>query len=232
MGIFNFFTKKANKNMFKALAIGDMDLLIKALKDGANINAKDEEGLSPLHYASYIGYPPDVFELFINLGADANVKDETSELTPLMISSAVSPYTKVIEILCENYADIEAKDMAGNTPLLWAIDDVSFYIRYKYTYHAPVYKIVKELIEWDADVNACNNSLVNVYDKIYRIYKKGEYAQSKYVYKYLCEKGTAPDLKLESYLAKSIFDQQLNKQFSKGLLLVTRLSRLKAKHNI
>ena len=50
-------------------------------EDGADVNAKDAQGATPLHYPAYRGHT-EIAELLISKGADLNTKDDNGE-TPL-----------------------------------------------------------------------------------------------------------------------------------------------------
>ena len=53
-------------------------------KDGININAVDETGMAPLHYASRKGYR-DIVKLLVEKGADVNLISNKS-ITPLHLA--------------------------------------------------------------------------------------------------------------------------------------------------
>ena len=58
-------------------------VLMVLIKDGADVNAKDTDGLIPLMSAARYNSNPAVLMVLIKAGADVNAKD-TDGLTPLM----------------------------------------------------------------------------------------------------------------------------------------------------
>jgi|TARA_B100001964_G_scaffold10269_1_gene11008 cytohesin len=69
------------KDIWEATKQGDVDAVKQFIVAGEDVNAKDNNGVSPLHYAAYYG-EKEVAELLIAKGADVNAKDEDAE-TPL-----------------------------------------------------------------------------------------------------------------------------------------------------
>ena len=228
MGFFNLFSNP-DKDLMEALTHGDMALMDKALARGANAGTRDKNGLTPIEIAAYNGYTPDVFEKLIAHGANVNTQNNEAKLSPLMISAAVSPYREVIKILCENYAELEAKDMQGNTAIMWAISFASISLRKKFHYHCPAYEIVEELIEWDANVNAVNKYGDSVYDKIDILRQDAspgkDVDEINKIYNLLCANGAKPQLTFESFIGRQIHDRQIDVDFSKALVSTTMLFR-------
>ena len=66
------------------------------IANGANANAKDEDGATPLHLAADTGHK-DIVELLISKGADVNAKDE-DETTPLYIA-VEEGHTEIADLL-------------------------------------------------------------------------------------------------------------------------------------
>ncbi|EAX91611.1 ankyrin repeat protein, putative [Trichomonas vaginalis G3] len=87
------------------------------ISNGADINAKDRIGLTPLHSAAK-NNSKETAEILISNGADINAKDRIG-LTPLHYAAKYNN-KEIAEILISNGADINAKDEDGSTPLHYA----------------------------------------------------------------------------------------------------------------
>ena len=87
------------------------------LQNGADINAKDDEGDTSLHFAA-LANARETAEVLLQNGADANAqaKDGT---TPLHFA-ALANACKIAEVLLKSEADINAKAEGGVTPLHYA----------------------------------------------------------------------------------------------------------------
>jgi len=138
--------KAKDANLFlKAIKIGDIERIKKLISQGADVNAKDNRGMTPLHNAAYYGQRQ-VAEVLIAKGANVNGTN-TAGQTPLHIAANFGAKF-VPELLLANGANIRARDIAGNTPL-----------------HAATYStdtVPKDLLELliakGADVNARNEA--------------------------------------------------------------------------
>ena len=109
------------------------------VRRGADVNAKDKNGNTPLHRASNSGGIENV-KYLVEQGANVNAKDGFGA-TPLhgAFSAGVAKY------LIMHGADVNAKDNDGNTPL-----HVGIYMSNK--------EVVEFFVECGADVNAKNNN--------------------------------------------------------------------------
>jgi ankyrin repeat protein len=112
------------------------------LSSGADVNAKDSSGWTPLIWACCQGHVQVAKEL-LDHGADIEAKNRYGE-TPLHWASR-NGHVRVFQALLDHGADIEAKDMYDWTPLHWACS---------YNDHLPV---VKALVSSGANVLAANN---------------------------------------------------------------------------
>ena len=93
---------------------GDIEAVKQHLADGADVNAKDKYGRTPLTHAAQFGRK-EVAELLIANGADVNVK-RNDGWTPLHTATK-----EIAELLIAAGADLNAKDKYGGTPLDVAI---------------------------------------------------------------------------------------------------------------
>jgi len=88
------------------------------LSCGTDPNARDNRGMTPLHYAVDME-SADVVKILIEHGADVNTQDNSGR-TPLHIATA-SNYDRMIRLLIRHGADVCIKNASGETPLDIAI---------------------------------------------------------------------------------------------------------------
>jgi len=101
-----------------AASVGNIEAVKQHLATGADVNAKDDWGMTPLHSAAAYG-GKEVTELLIANGADVNVADMSS-MTPLHFA-VVFNHKEIVELLIANGADVNAKGGdVGLTPLHFA----------------------------------------------------------------------------------------------------------------
>ncbi len=84
------------------------------IEAGADVNAKDNLGRTPLHMVAFYGHLK-VTELLIDSGADINAKDHVG-MTPLH-AAVLSGGRQEVQLLLDKKADIKAKSGAGQTAL-------------------------------------------------------------------------------------------------------------------
>jgi ankyrin repeat protein len=87
------------------------------LSVGADVNAKDNRGSTPLHWASLRAHVQVAKEL-LEHGADIEAKDNGGWM-PLHRASDLG-HSQVVKELLDHGADIEAKNIVGSTPLHFA----------------------------------------------------------------------------------------------------------------
>jgi ankyrin repeat protein len=102
----------------KAVSQGNIEAAKQAIADGADVNAKDKHGLTPLHYATANGRKPrhkEIVELLIANGAAVNAMSN-SGWTPLHVA-AKNGHKEIAELLIAKSANVNAKNDFGRTPL-------------------------------------------------------------------------------------------------------------------
>ena len=73
--------KAPDISLLKAAIVGNIEAVKQHLANGTDVNAKDENGYTPLHPAALNGHK-EIVELLINKGADVNAKNSDGG-TPL-----------------------------------------------------------------------------------------------------------------------------------------------------
>ena len=106
-------------DMHKAAKEGNIDAVKLHLGAGADVNAKDGEGQTPLHPAAFKG-DKEIAELLISQGADVDAKDENGD-TPLNWAAA-GGHKEIAELLIASGADVNVKGVDGQTALDIAMD--------------------------------------------------------------------------------------------------------------
>lgn len=125
----------------QAAASGDLDKVKALLKaDATLVNARDENGSTPLHMAC-LRYKVAVANYLLDNGADVNARNKW-EQTPLHGANGVFGQDyDLIKRMIEIGADVNAKGDRGDTPLHWAIARGNL-------------KVAKLLIDSGTDLNA------------------------------------------------------------------------------
>lgn len=82
------------RELIKAIFLGNLQMVEQLIEQGADINAKADNGWTALHYAAKRGYV-EVVKYLIEQGADINAKNNAGE-TPLYeaSTSAVARFLK------------------------------------------------------------------------------------------------------------------------------------------
>ena len=122
-------------DIWEATEMGDIATVKQHLAAGTDVNAKDEDSWTPLHFAAASGHK-EIAELLIDKGADVNAKEVDGET-----SLHYADTKEIAVLLIAEGADVNAKNDAGFTPL----------------HHAAVFgrkEIAELLIAEGADVNA------------------------------------------------------------------------------
>lgn len=111
------FCPRATKEFLDAAFIGDKASMSKALKEGADVNALGENGLSALHLAAQDDHedPLGLIDFLLKKGADIN-NGNSDGLTPIW-SAAYQNAPEIVEFLILRGADLGVLDGNGLTLL-------------------------------------------------------------------------------------------------------------------
>ena len=101
-------------DIHQAAKDGNIKAVKQHLADGVGVNAKQQDGFTPLHLAAFTDRM-EVVELLIENGANVNAKDNVGG-TPLHPAAAAG-HKETVELLITNGADVNAKDKYDITPL-------------------------------------------------------------------------------------------------------------------
>jgi len=104
-------TFQKNEDLQNAAKEGNLEGVIAALKEGAEINFQDYYGRTALIYAAEKGYL-DIVQFLVDKGANVNLQDYTSG-TALIVATANS-HEKVVTFLLEHGANPDIKGITGS----------------------------------------------------------------------------------------------------------------------
>jgi uncharacterized protein len=122
-----------------AVMAGDQDAVRALLKDGADVNSAQGDGMTALHWAAMKDLV-DVAEMLLYAGANPKATTRMGGYTPLLLA-AKNGNAAMIRVLAKGGADVKATTSTGVTPLMLAAQ-------------SGIAEAVKVLIESGADVNA------------------------------------------------------------------------------
>ena len=123
---------EADRALFKAATEGNIKGIKQLIADGADVNAKNRDGTTPLQTAAIRGHK-EFLQLLIANGADVNAKNE-DRMTPLHCAAIGTSlnylsrggrygvdHKEIAELLISAGADVNAQDEDGETPVDIAI---------------------------------------------------------------------------------------------------------------
>ncbi len=154
-----FKLETVNALVFTAARHGQVKLLERLIKEGADVNYKDAKFLmTPLHMACQRQYKG-VVEVLVKNGANLNIKGRKGKTALHFLTERINDYRreeeasqyplKIVRLLLDNGANVNAVDEILRTPLHYAVRQA---VRQTDTN----YEVIVSLIEAGANVNAVN----------------------------------------------------------------------------
>ena len=138
-------TDSLNKKLLAAAVSATRAREIKELIDaGADVNAHNEWGLTPVMLAAQYNHCVAVLNALIASGADINEAEPKYRSNALHLAANSSKNPKIIDALLAAGANIDARNYLGETALIMAVNG------------NPETKVTTQLIKSGADVNACD----------------------------------------------------------------------------
>jgi ankyrin repeat protein len=87
------------------------------ISEGADVNARGPDGMTPLMYAARDSSTPEIVQLLLEKGAEVNARS-TYGGTPLMLAAMRSSTPEIVQLLLEKGAEVNARNTRGGTPLM------------------------------------------------------------------------------------------------------------------
>lgn len=128
--------------LIEASKEGDTAAVQALLREGADVNAKGEHGMTALMFAAYSGHDVTVQAL---MKGGADVKLRTRESFTSLDWAIQGGHPEIVNRLLDNGAEVNASDYEGETPLMMAV-------------RAGHINIINSLIKAGADINAKDNA--------------------------------------------------------------------------
>ena len=121
----------ADPELWEAVKTNDQRRVLASLARGANANARDQDGRTPLFDIVLWGNETAVAKQLLAHGADVHARDKTGQ-TPLHTAAAFGDKGHV-QLLLDHGAEIDARSVAGRTPLhlaaiLGRVEEASFLV--------------------------------------------------------------------------------------------------------
>lgn len=105
-------------SVYEAALNGQISIINAHLEKGTNVNLPDEEGRTPLMYASYNGHT-EVIKKLIEKGANVNIQDPFGRTALMMAASG--PFPETVKVLLDGGADPNLIDKEEHfTALMYA----------------------------------------------------------------------------------------------------------------
>jgi len=142
------YNPEATRRLFELLRLSEPERIQAAINNGANVNARDHDGFTPLIVAAMYNPTPEVISTLVKARADLKAMDSDGR-TALMVAARLNPNPEVIARLLQAGADVNAQDGNGDTALTSAAQSIN----------SPevIAEVISALLRAGANVNTKNN---------------------------------------------------------------------------
>ena len=111
-----------NWNTMAFFEKASLKMVLRNLDAGADANARDEWGFTPLHFAAAFNDDPDIVSALVDAGANLNARDKEWGASPLHWAAWSNDNPGIIIALLDGGADPNSRDSRDSTPLHAAAD--------------------------------------------------------------------------------------------------------------
>lgn len=132
----------ADKDLWAACEYGSLADVERAIRAGADVNAKNEDGVTPLIEAIYNSGHPEIVPALVKAGANVNAVGDNGATALMMALTRSYDNDATVLFLIDAKTDVNVKDAGGETALMIAVQGQA----------SP--KIVSSLLRRKADPNA------------------------------------------------------------------------------
>lgn len=115
MGILTSASPVFAQSLIGATFKGDLSQVRTLLDQGADVNGRDNQGVTPLHYAAQQGHN-EIVELLISRGADVNLGTLKGGHAPIHLACSQGQL-EAVQLLTKHGADVTKVNQNGDTPL-------------------------------------------------------------------------------------------------------------------
>jgi len=137
----------------------------------AELNQRDQDGLTPIFYAVIYDNSQDLIELLIDAGAILNTTDNLG-MTPLIYALKNEADREIIKFFINSGLNINKKDVNGNTAIMYAVKEIN----------EPF--IIEMILRSGADVNVSNT-----YEGTTPLMLAAKYSENEYIIELLLKYG-------------------------------------------
>ncbi|MDR0564096.1 MAG: ankyrin repeat domain-containing protein [Azoarcus sp.] len=106
----------SNEEFLRLCASGNVQQIQAAIRNGANVNARDKQGVTPLIVAAMRNGHPEIITALLKAGADVHAQSK-DRMSSLFVAASNGNF-EIVTILLNAGADVNVRDKEESTPLM------------------------------------------------------------------------------------------------------------------